>query len=94
MYDWILTIICTYIIIKLIIDFINKRTYIKIEVDNSIRKNGNIYINLYDYKSKEILSRAIVETKGTDLFEEFKLNKNLILSLNYKEKLKHRYFKF
>ena len=74
------------------INFINKRIYVKVEVNNSINKNGDVYINLYDYKKKnEILPRAIVRT--SDL-EEFKLNKNLVTSINYKEKIKYKYFNF
>ena len=92
MFDWILILAFTYIILKEIRNFLNKRIYVKVEVNNSINKNGDIYINLYDYKKKnEILPRAIVRT--SDL-EEFKLNKNLVTSINYKEKMKYKYLNF
>lgn len=52
MFDWILILAFTYIILKEIRNFLNKRIYVKVEVNNSINKNGDIYINLYDYKKK------------------------------------------
>lgn len=52
MFDWILTLAFTYIVLKEINNFINKRIYVKVEVNNSINKNGDVYINLYDYKKK------------------------------------------
>lgn len=92
MIDWILIGLFTYILLKEINDFINRRIYVKVEVDNSINKNGDIYINLYDYKKKnEVLPRAIVRASS---LEEFKLNKNLVTSINYKEKMKYKYFRF
>lgn len=91
--DLILICIFSYIIIKFIIDFITKRIYIKSTIDNSIKREGEIYINLYDYKKGEIIVKAIAKEKGL-VYEEFMLNKNLIISLNYKEKLNYKYFKF
>lgn len=93
MINWII-IICTSILIREIIFSINKRIYVEVEVDSSIKNNGSIYINLYDYKSKEILPRAIVKHKELEGVEEFKLNKKLITSLNYKEKIRYKYFNF
>lgn len=91
--DLVLICIFSYIIIKFIIKFITKRMYIKSTIDNSIEKEGEIYINLYDYKKGEIILRAILKEKE-GIYEEFMLNKNLIISLNYKENLNYKYFKF
>lgn len=52
MFDWILPLAFIYIVLKEINNFINKRIYVKVEVNNSINKNGDVYINLYDYKKK------------------------------------------
>jgi hypothetical protein len=92
MIDWILIAICTYIIIKEIRNSINKRLYIKGEVTSDIKRASSVYINLYDYKRKdEVLPRAIV--KGAN-FEEFRLNKKTIISIDLKEKIRYKYFKF
>ena len=91
--DLVLICIFSYIIIKFIIESITKRMYIKSTIDNSIEKEGEIHINLYDYKKGETILRAIVKEKE-GVYEEFMLNKNLIISLNYKEKLNYKYFKF
>ena len=50
MFDVNLILAFTYIILKEIRNFLNKRIYVKVEVNNSINKNGDIYINLYVYK--------------------------------------------
>lgn len=47
--DLVLICIFSYILIKIIIDFFTKKIYIKSIIDNDIKKEGEIYINLYDY---------------------------------------------
>ena len=37
------------ILIKIIIGFFTKKIYIKSIIDNDIQREGEIYINLYDY---------------------------------------------
>ena len=91
--DLVLLCIFSYILIKIIIDFFTKKIYIKSIIDNDIQKDGEIYINLYDYKKNDFLIKAIVKEKEI-ISEELMLNKNLIISLNSKEKLIYKYFKF
>ncbi|MBQ8997236.1 MAG: hypothetical protein IJ086_01210 [Clostridium sp.] len=91
--DLVLLCIFSYILIKIIIDFFTKKIYIKSIIDNDIQKDGEIYINLYDYKKNDFMIKAIVKDKAI-ISEELMLNKNLIISLNSKEKLIYKYFKF
>ncbi|MDU6333785.1 MAG: hypothetical protein E6584_21730 [Enterobacter hormaechei] len=91
--DLVLICIFSYILIKIIIDFFTKKIYIKSIIDNDIKKEGEIYINLYDYKKNDFMIKAIVKEKEI-ISEELMLNKNLIISLNSKEKLIYKYFKF
>lgn len=91
--DLVLICIFSYILIKIIIDFFTKKIYIKSIIDNDIQREGEIYINLYDYKKNDFMIKAIVKEKEI-ISEELMLNKNLIISLNSKEKLIYKYFKF
>lgn len=91
--DLVLLCIFSYILIKIIIDFFTKKIYIKSIIDNDIQKDGEIYINLYDYKKNDFMIKAIVKDKAI-ISQELMLNKNLIISLNSKEKLIYKYFKF
>lgn len=91
--DLVLICIFSYIFIKLIIDIFTKRIYIKSIIDNDIQREGEIYINLYDYKKGDLMIKSVVKEKAI-ISEELMLNKNLIISLNSKEKLIYKYFKF
>lgn len=86
--DYSICLLGLYLLYRVAWSFISKRIYVKVKLEDS-RVGSNTYINLYEYKKGEILPRGINKSKYT---KEFKVNRSLIVEVDFKERVIYSYF--
>lgn len=89
--DYALILIFITLLIRLILNYIDKRTYIKAEFKGEYK---NTYINLYDLESKDILPRVIILNEKGIVDRELRINKEYLKATYHCNKYKYKYLNF
>lgn len=89
--DYGMIIIFIALIVRLIMNHINKTTYIKAEFNGAYK---NTYINLYDLQSKDILPRVIIIDEKGIVSKELRINKVYLKTTYHCNKYKYKYLSF